>query len=161
VLSRTVVRVSLLVDYEEPPNIAVQRDRGLALLAARPLRAPQRGPDRMCRSPGVLTYDWTKNGGQVTCGEVSTVRSVISAPFQTRLSARRRVTVRRTPPLTELPVKSHAPTAGYDPQTAPHVVLLFPPCGTLSSFVVMFQSYYYFSSSVPFFKITESFSHVA
>src|SRR5258708_39456230 len=23
------------------------------------------GPDRMCRNPGVLTYDWTKNGGQV------------------------------------------------------------------------------------------------
>src|SRR6267378_64941 len=23
----------------------------------------------MCRSPGVLTYDWTKNGGQVTLSE--------------------------------------------------------------------------------------------
>ena len=74
-LSRTVVRVSLLVDYEEPPNIAVQRDRGLALLAARPLRAPQRGPDRMCRSPGVLTYDWTKNGGRSPLGITSLTKN--------------------------------------------------------------------------------------
>jgi len=62
---------------------------------------------------------------------------------------------------SELQVESHAPTAGYDPQTAPHVVLLFPPCGALLGFVVVFHSYYYFSLSVSFFQITESFSHVA
>ncbi len=27
---------------------------------------PQRAPVRMCRNPGVLTYDWTKNGWQVS-----------------------------------------------------------------------------------------------
>ena len=27
--------------------------------------SPRHGPNRMCKSPGVLTYDWTKNGEQV------------------------------------------------------------------------------------------------
>src|SRR5216684_3799597 len=42
-------------------------------------------------------------------------------------------------------VEAHAPMAGYAPRSA------------LLSFVVMFQSNYYFSSSVPFFQIPESF----
>ena len=43
-----------------------------ASVAARPaspprraLLSPRHGKVRMCRNPGVLTYDWTKNGGQV------------------------------------------------------------------------------------------------
>ena len=43
-----------------------------ASAAARPASPPrrsspstQRGQVRICRDPGVLTYDWTKNGGQV------------------------------------------------------------------------------------------------
>jgi hypothetical protein len=26
--------------------------------------SPRRRPDQMCRNPGVLTYEWTKNGGR-------------------------------------------------------------------------------------------------
>ncbi len=40
------------------------RDRRLP--PRRSFQSLQRGQVRMCKSPGVLTYDWTKNGGQVT-----------------------------------------------------------------------------------------------
>ena len=38
----------------------------------------QRGQVRMCRNPGVLTYDWTKNGGQVKVGKWRMVSAAAS-----------------------------------------------------------------------------------
>ena len=42
----------------------------------------------MCRNPGVLTYDWTKNGGQVTDDSVmmSRIYEALAAIEQRRLT---------------------------------------------------------------------------
>src|SRR5216684_2011699 len=39
--------------------------RATGVSPRRSIPSPRRGKVRMCRSPGVLTYDWTKNEGQV------------------------------------------------------------------------------------------------
>lgn len=39
--------------------------RDLRVPPRRSSLSPPRGQIRMCRNPGVLTYDWTKNGGRV------------------------------------------------------------------------------------------------
>src|SRR5882724_9599416 len=55
------------LQHRAPAQLAKVSDAGRVRRECRRATgvSPQRGQVRMCRSPGVLTYDWTKNGGQV------------------------------------------------------------------------------------------------
>jgi putative transposase len=54
--------LKVMLAKKSSPRVS-PRDRRLP--PCRSFPSPRRGKVRMCRNPGVLTYDWTKNGEQV------------------------------------------------------------------------------------------------
>jgi putative transposase len=65
------VRPHSSLRYLTPEEFATSAATRPASPPRRSSLSSRRGQIRMCRYPGVLTYDWTKNGGQVTANERS------------------------------------------------------------------------------------------